>query len=66
MRVGYVRVSTVEQSEERQIIELKEKAGVEKFLGYFDIEKDNPLICFEKIKHKVHLFFSIRATICRR
>ena len=31
MLVGYVRVSTVEQSEERQIIELKEKAGVEKF-----------------------------------
>lgn len=31
MRVGYVRVSTVEQSEERQIIELREKAGVEKF-----------------------------------
>ena len=31
MRVGYVRVSTVEQSEERQIVELREKAGVEKF-----------------------------------
>ena len=31
MRVGYVRVSTVEQSEERQIIELREKASVEKF-----------------------------------
>ena len=36
MLVGYVRVSTVEQrtveqSEERQIIELREKAGVEKF-----------------------------------
>ncbi|MBQ6759437.1 MAG: recombinase family protein [Selenomonadaceae bacterium] len=31
MRVGYVRVSTVEQSEERQIIELRDKAGVEKF-----------------------------------
>jgi len=31
MLVGYVRVSTVEQSEERQIIELRDKAGVEKF-----------------------------------
>ena len=31
MLVGYVRVSTVEQSEEQQIIELREKAGVEKF-----------------------------------
>ena len=31
MLVGYVRVSTVEQSEERQIIELRKKAGVEKF-----------------------------------
>ena len=31
MRVGYVRVSTVEQNEERQIVELREKAGVEKF-----------------------------------
>ncbi|MBR5913791.1 MAG: recombinase family protein [Selenomonadaceae bacterium] len=31
MRVGYVRVSTVEQSEERQIVELKNKADVEKF-----------------------------------
>ena len=31
MRVGYVRVSTVEQSEERQIIELRGKASVEKF-----------------------------------
>lgn len=31
MLVGYVRVSTVEQNEERQIIELREKAGVEKF-----------------------------------
>ena len=30
MRVGYVRVSTVEQDEERQIVELREKAGVEK------------------------------------
>lgn len=30
MRVGYVRVSTVEQNEERQIVELK-KNGVEKF-----------------------------------
>ena len=29
--VGYVRVSTVEQNEERQIIELRDKAGVEKF-----------------------------------
>ena len=33
MLVGYVRVSTVEQSEERQIVELREKAGVEKFLS---------------------------------
>ena len=31
MRVGYVRVSTVEQNEERQIAELRDKAGVEKF-----------------------------------
>lgn len=31
MRVGYVRVSTIEQNEERQIVELREKAGVEKF-----------------------------------
>ena len=31
MRVGYVRVFTVEQSEERQIVELKENANVEKF-----------------------------------
>ena len=31
MLVGYVRVSTVEQNEERQIAELQEKAGVEKF-----------------------------------
>ena len=31
MRVGYVRVSTVEQNEERQIVELREKANVEKF-----------------------------------
>ena len=31
MRVGYVRVSTVEQSVERQIVELLEKAGVDKF-----------------------------------
>jgi len=30
MRVGYVRVSTIEQNEERQIVELK-KNGVEKF-----------------------------------
>ena len=31
MLVGYVRVSTVEQSEERQIIELRDRAGVKKF-----------------------------------
>ena len=31
MRVGYVRVSTAEQNEERQIVELQEKAAVEKF-----------------------------------
>ena len=31
MSVSYVRVSTLEQDEERQIIELREKAGVEKF-----------------------------------
>ena len=31
MRVDYVRVSSVEQNEERQIIELKQKADVEKF-----------------------------------
>ena len=31
MKVGYVRVSTIEQNEERQIVELREKAGVEKF-----------------------------------
>ena len=31
MRVGYVRVSSVEQNEERQIFELKQKADVEKF-----------------------------------
>ena len=30
MRIGYVRVSTVEQHEERQIIELQEKANVER------------------------------------
>ena len=30
MRIGYARVSTVEQHEERQIIELKEKANVER------------------------------------
>lgn len=31
MRVGYVRVSTVKQSVQSQIVELSEKAGVEKF-----------------------------------
>ena len=31
MLVGYIRVSTVEQNEKRQIIELRDKAGVEKF-----------------------------------
>ena len=31
MRVGYVRVSSVEQNQERQIVELKQKADVEKF-----------------------------------
>ena len=31
MLVGYVRVSTIEQNEERQIVELRDKAGVEKF-----------------------------------
>ena len=31
MRVGYVRVSTIEQNEERQIVELRDKANVEKF-----------------------------------
>ena len=31
MRVGYVRVSSVEQNEERQIVELQQKADVEKF-----------------------------------
>ena len=31
MRVGYVRVSSVEQNEERQIFELQQKADVEKF-----------------------------------
>ena len=31
MRVGYVRVSTVEQNEKRQIVELHDKANVEKF-----------------------------------
>ena len=31
MRVGYVRVSSVEQNEERQIVALKQKADVEKF-----------------------------------
>ena len=30
MRVGYVRVSSVEQNEERQIVALKQKADVEK------------------------------------
>ena len=30
MKIGYVRVSTLEQNEERQKIELKEKVGVEK------------------------------------
>lgn len=30
MKIGYVRVSTLEQHEERQIVELKEKAHVEK------------------------------------
>ena len=30
MKIGYVRVSTLEQNEERQKIELTEKAGVEK------------------------------------
>ncbi|WP_303842399.1 recombinase family protein [Selenomonas ruminantium] len=30
MRIGYVRVSTIEQHEDRQIIELKEKAKIEK------------------------------------
>ena len=30
MRIGYARVSTVEQHEERQMIELKEKADVER------------------------------------
>ena len=30
MKVGYVRVSTIEQNEERQIVELR-KNGVEKF-----------------------------------
>ena len=31
MRIGYVRVSTIEQNEERQIVELRDKANVEKF-----------------------------------
>ena len=31
MRVGYVRVSSVEQNEERQIVALQQKADVEKF-----------------------------------
>lgn len=31
MLIGYVRVSTIEQNEEGQIVELREKAGVEKF-----------------------------------
>ena len=31
MRVGYVRVSTIEQNEERQIVELRDKANIEKF-----------------------------------
>ena len=31
MRVGYVRVSTIEQNAERQIVELRDKANVEKF-----------------------------------
>ena len=44
MRVGYVRVSTVEQNEERQIIELREKAGVEKFLD------DEPKIAVALLK----------------
>lgn len=30
MKVGYVRVSTIDQNEERQIVELR-KNGVEKF-----------------------------------
>lgn len=30
MRIGYVRVSTIEQHEDRQIIEFKEKAKIEK------------------------------------
>lgn len=38
MRIGYVRVSTIEQHEDRQIIELKEKAKylspVERFISY--------------------------------
>ena len=38
MRIGYVRVSTIEQHEDRQIIELKEKgkylSPVERFISY--------------------------------
>ena len=30
MKIGYVRVSTVEQHEERQVVELQEKVGVER------------------------------------
>ena len=33
MRVGYVRVSTVEQNEERQIVELREKGTSKNFLS---------------------------------
>lgn len=34
MKIGYVRVSTIAQNEERQKVELREKAGVEKI--FFD------------------------------
>ena len=30
MRIGYARVSTIEQHEERQLVELQEKADVER------------------------------------
>ena len=30
MKIGYVRVSTVEQHEERQVVELQEKVGIER------------------------------------
>ena len=47
MRVGYVRVSSVEQNEERQIVALQQKADVEKFFVDKVSSKSDkrPIVC---------------------